>query len=185
MRAVLTATRPTVLVGFMLAVWLALTVAKGEPPDGPNPPKAVDPKPADTVEVRFFNYRDGKTVFVTYDTVKNVVVKSEAVAAAPCPLTVAEQKAARAIADTDALVAKNLKDRKGETLDVSYGAPVVSDPKDPLYGKRIVTVSYWWSSTDANGSAHYGVRPWVDLTGKCLVKDDLPKTPAPKKVSPP
>jgi hypothetical protein len=143
---------------------------------GDDKPKKSDP--AKVVEVLFYNYEDGKTVRITYDPIKNAVVKSEALDAHPCPLSLAESLEAKKIADTDVDAAKFLK--KHPKATAHYHAQVAADKKNSLYGRRIVVVSYWSSPpSDPDEKAHECLQIHVDLSGKKLVGDE--PTPKDKK----
>ena|SRR5262245_15276968 len=138
--------------------------------------EAVDGKPeARFAEVLHFNYADGRTIRTVYNRTDGRIVRVESLEAYPTPLADSELARAKQIAEKSEARAEFVR-RNGDRVEVTYLAPVIADPKHPLFGKRLVTLIYRTKADpkQADQTAD-SLNVQVNLTDEELVKEPSKK----------
>jgi hypothetical protein len=95
-------------------------------------------EPQQMIEALHFRYDDGKTLRTTYNMSTKKVTKLEALEAYPTPLAAEEVAEAKKLAQKqDKKVNDLMMKYKGPELRVQALAPVISEKKHKLFGKRL------------------------------------------------
>lgn len=103
------------------------------------------------VEALHFRYDDGKTIRTMFNATEQKVIRIDILEAYPTPLAGEEIEKAKELAKAkDAKIRQLIEGTPQEQLKIEFLSPVVSDKRDPRYGKRLVIVIV--SSKDAPGS---------------------------------
>jgi hypothetical protein len=93
------------------------------------------------VRALFYRYDDGKSIRALLNRTTGKLVKVEVLEAYPTPPNEAEEAKAKALAIAQIEDVKALLEKyKEEGVTIEFQAPVISDRKDPRFGKRLVTV---------------------------------------------
>jgi hypothetical protein len=93
------------------------------------------------VRALFYRYDDGKSIRALWNRTTGKLVKVDVLEAYPTPLNEAEEARSRGIAIAQIEEFKALLEKsREESVTFEFQAPVISDRKDPRFGKRLVTV---------------------------------------------
>ncbi|MEX0679685.1 MAG: hypothetical protein WD063_21630 [Pirellulales bacterium] len=97
----------------------------------------------DVMEVLHYRYDDGKTIRTLFNAADNKSIKTEELEAYPTPLADEELEQAKKLARSQEKRVNDLFVRhEEEEVTVRALAPVISDRKNKLYGKRLAILRY-------------------------------------------